>query len=104
MKELGRGGFAEVFQGRDKNLDRPVAIKRLLTHLMDHDSSEEILERFKIEAMSIAKLKHRNIVEVYDYDYDDKGYYIVMEYIDGGSLSDYLKKLKNRASGIRRIL
>jgi serine/threonine protein kinase len=92
LKVLGRGGFAEVFKGRDKNLDREVAIKRLLTKQLDAASSEEILMRFKNEAMAIARLKHRNIVEVYDYDFDEQGYYIVMEYIEGGSLSDYVRK------------
>ncbi len=94
IEELGRGGFAEVFRGRDKNLNREVAIKRLLIQKLDEVTADEVLQRFRIEAHSIAKLKHKNIVSVYDYDRDDKGYYIVMEYIDGGSLNDLLKKRK----------
>ncbi len=93
IKELGRGGFAAVFQALDKKLNRKVALKRLLSQNFADDIAEEVLSRFKNEAISIARLKHVNIVEVYDYDYDSDGYYIVMEYIDGGSLSDYVKKV-----------
>lgn len=94
IEKLGFGGFAEVFRGRDQNLDRDVAIKRILKKHMNTEATGRILRRFKNEAKSIAKLKHENIVEIYDYDNDDKGYYIVMEYIRDGTLKEYLSKKK----------
>ncbi len=93
IEKLGQGGFAIVYRGRDLNLEREVAIKRILTKKIDQSLMDEILQRFALEAKAIAKLKHRNIVQVYDYDQDKDGYYIIMEYIDGGSLSNYVKSV-----------
>ncbi len=91
LGEIGRGGFAVVTKARDKKLGRIVAIKRLLSEQLSGRHGEQIVERFRREAQSIAKLNHLNIVTVYDHDCDKDGYYIVMEYVDGGSLKDLLK-------------
>jgi len=91
IEKLGQGGFAVVYKARDRKLDRLVAIKRLLADKLQGVSGQQTLERFRREAQTIAKLNHRNIVNVYDHDQDADGYYIVIEYVDGGNLMDYLK-------------
>ena len=91
LGEVGRGGFAVVSKARDKKLGRLVAVKRLLPDKASGHLGQQVVERFRREAQSIAKLNHLNIVTVYDHDCDRNGYYIVMEYVEGGSLRDYLK-------------
>jgi serine/threonine protein kinase len=90
-KTLGAGGFGEVYLGRDLRLDKAVAIKRLRADKLSGHGGEKILQRFHNEAKAIARLDHPNIVRVNDYNRDDDGFYIVMNYIDGGSLKDYLE-------------
>jgi len=87
---IGRGGFATVFRAIDKKLGRTVAIKRLYPERVDPVT----MARFRREAISIAGLNHRNIVQVYDVGEDpsDGSLYLVMELIEGGSLYDLLKK------------
>ena len=91
LEEIGRGGFAVVFKGRDRKLGRMVAIKRLLPEKLEGSMGKQTLERFRREAEAIAQLNHRNIVAVYDHDADAEGHYIIMEYVDGGTLRSYLK-------------
>jgi serine/threonine protein kinase/formylglycine-generating enzyme required for sulfatase activity/outer membrane protein assembly factor BamD (BamD/ComL family) len=90
QEEIGRGGFAVVYKARDKKLGRTVAIKRLLT--TTGDVGLQTLERFKREGRVIAGLNHRNVVGVFDVGEDDDGIYLVMEYIEGGNLRDFLKR------------
>jgi serine/threonine protein kinase len=90
LDELGRGGFAVVHKATDKNLSREVAIKRLHTKSLTAQGAAAILTRFDSEARAIAQLKHKNIVEVYDYSNENENYYIVMEYIDGIGLDRYI--------------
>ncbi len=79
---LGRGGMGAVYKGRQKALDRTVAIKILPTEMEDRDAS--FAERFKNEARAMAKLNHPSIVAVHDFGETDSGLlYIVMEYIEG---------------------
>ena len=93
IEEIGRGGFAVVYKARDKNLDRIVAVKRLLAEHLTNSRAKQTLERFDREAHAIATLNHRNIVRVHDYGHDSDGPYIVMECIEGsGTLHDFLKK------------
>ena len=89
--EIGRGGFAAVWKARDRKLDRTVAVKRLLPGAGNDAQARLTLERFRREARVIGGLNHRHIVEVYDHDCDAEGDYIVMEYVDGGTLREYLK-------------
>jgi serine/threonine protein kinase len=84
-KELGKGGMGVVHLATHRNLNRLVAIKRIL------DADEESLKRFVTEAHSLAKLNHVNIVQVYDFAYDFEGPFLVLEYVSGGSLLDRLK-------------
>ena len=92
LEELGRGGFAVVWKARDRKLGRVVAVKRLVGEKLRGAGSEQTLARFRREAQAIAQLNHRNIVAVYDHDRNEKGDYIVMEYVAGGTtLREYLK-------------
>lgn len=90
-KRLGQGGMAEVYMAHQENLDRPVAIK-LMHHFLVQE--QDFLHRFKREARAMAAMNHPNIVGVYDFDvYGENTYYLVMEYIAGGTLKDRLKEL-----------
>jgi serine/threonine protein kinase len=84
---LGRGGMATVYLAHDGELDRPVAIKLLADHLADDSSFRN---RFVREARLAAGLSHPNIVQIYDAGEDDGNPYIVMEYVEGRSLSEQL--------------
>lgn len=92
IERLGRGGMAEVFRAYHANLDRQVAIKVLHAFLAD---DPEFKSRFEREAQNVGRLKHPNIVQVYDFDYDTEGesYYMVMELVEGLTLKDRLTKL-----------
>ena len=82
-RELGTGGMGGVYMGRDKMLDRPVAVKVMLK---EFGSDAEFVEKFKREAQSVAKLIHPNIAQVYSYGICDGMPYIAMELAAGGSL------------------
>src|SRR5574341_687597 len=89
---LGRGGMADVDLGRHTTLNRPVAVKVLQAHLSEDDG---LLGRFKAEAQAVAAMRHPNIVQVFDFDVADDRPYIVMELLEGPSLRDYLKGLRD---------
>jgi len=84
---IGAGGMAEVWRGRDRVLNRTVAIKTLLPQFA-RDAS--FVDRFRREAQAAARLNHAGIVAVYDSGTDGDNPYIVMEYIEGRTLADYL--------------
>ncbi|MAT95795.1 MAG: hypothetical protein CL608_01410 [Anaerolineaceae bacterium] len=93
-EKLGSGGMAEVYKGYQENLDRFVAIKIMHAFLV---SDQDFLNRFQREARAMAALNHPNIVGVYDFDvYGDNSYYLVMEYIKGGTLKDRLESLARK--------
>ena len=87
-RRLGRGGMAEVFLARDQLLDRPVAVKVLFPEFATDPS---FVERFRREATAAANLNHPNIVGVFDWGEADNTYFIVMEYVDGRTLSEILR-------------
>ncbi len=89
LEQVGRGGMATVYKAHHAALARNVAIKVLPTHLADDDVFRE---RFRAEAVTIAKLRHPNILAVYDYGNENGVYYIVTEFVDGGTLADQLGK------------
>jgi serine/threonine-protein kinase len=88
--KLARGGMAEVYLGTHINLERKVAVKILRNPSEEHSDD---LERFQREARVVASLRHPNIVQVYDFDMVDNDPYLIMEYVDGPSLSAYLGRL-----------
>ncbi|MCA9686051.1 MAG: protein kinase, partial [Myxococcales bacterium] len=89
LEEVGHGGMAVVYRGRDTILDREVAVKVLHAHLADREESRRRLQR---EAKTVAKLRHDNIVEIFDSSDPAKGNesYIVCEFIHGVTLRDLL--------------
>ncbi len=90
---LGRGGMGAVYQGTQKSLDRPVAIKILSAQL--EDSDQGFKDRFKNEARAMAKLSHPGIVAVYDSGETADGLlYIVMEFIEGTDVARMIAKQK----------
>ena len=89
IRSIGEGGMANVYLGYDTILDRNVAIKVLRGDL---SNDEKFVRRFQREALSASSLAHPNIVEVYDVGEDDGVYYIVMEYVEGKTLKQLLKK------------
>ena len=94
LEPLGRGGMAEVYKGYHPLLDRYVAIKVLLPHLVK-DSA--FAERFQREAAAVARLRHPNIVQVHDFGIHDGVTYMVMEYIQGQTLKERLTALRIRS-------
>lgn len=90
LEELGHGGMATVYRAHDKRLGRDVAIKVLHPHLRE---SREIAHRFEAEAKAVAKLRHRNIVEVFDVSSaDEDEQYLVVEFVRGQTLRRLLQK------------
>ncbi len=87
IKLVGSGGMAKVYKALDIRLDRYVAVKVLKE---DYADNEQFVKKFMREAQADAKLAHPNIVNVYDVGSNNGVNYIVMEYMDGPTLNDYL--------------
>ena len=90
---IARGGMAVVYLGMHMTLQREVVVKILRNDFEDENAS---LERFQREAHVVAKLRHPNIVQIFDFDTVEDQPYIVMEYIPGPSLSKYLNALHGK--------
>ena len=89
VKSIGEGGMANVYLAEDKILERKVAVKVLRGDL---SADDKFIRRFEREAQSVSNLSHKNIVEVYDVGVEDNEHYIVMEFIEGKTLKQLLKK------------
>ena len=89
MEIIGVGGMAVVYKAHDNQENRTVAVKILKPEFV---SNEEFLRRFKNESKAIAMLSHPNIVKVYDVSFGDLIQYIVMEYIEGITLKEYIEQ------------
>ena len=89
IEKVGGGGMALVYKARCKLLNRFVAVKILRP---DFTNDEEFIKRFKIEAQAAASLSHPNIVSIYDVGNEEDIHYIVMEYIDGATLKEYIEE------------
>lgn len=87
VAKLGHGGMGVVYKAIDKSLDREVAIKMLSLNLSD---DQQFIKRFQNEAKTLAKTEHKNIVTIYSFRQTDVGSYIVMQYVDGGTLTDLI--------------
>lgn len=95
---LGVGGMAYVYKAYDNIEKRWVAIKILKEELA---GNSDFLRRFRNESKAIAVLSHPNIVKVYDVSFGDRIQYIVMEYIDGITLKQYIEQ-QGESNGERR--
>ena len=89
LSPIGAGGMGEVYQAKDTRLDRIVAIKVLPEHFAQ---SPERKQRFEREAKAISQLNHPHICTLYDVGEQDGIDYLVMEYIEGETLAERLKK------------
>jgi serine/threonine-protein kinase len=88
LERVGQGGMAIVYRGLDRSLKRTVAIKILHKHLADY---QEARDRFEREAQAVAKLRHENILEIFDYAAKEESEaYIVTEFIDGQTLKQFV--------------
>ena len=99
-RELGKGGMGGVYMGRDKMLDRPVAVKVMLK---EYGADVQFVERFKKEAQAAARLIHPNIAQIYSYGIADEMPYIAMELVAGGSL-DSIMRNSGGSSDVARIM
>ncbi|HYM76434.1 MAG TPA: protein kinase [Candidatus Dormibacteraeota bacterium] len=89
QSSLGAGGMGEVYRARDTRLERTVAIKILPAHL---SSNAELNARFEREARAVSSLNHPHICHLYDIGTQDGTAFLVMEYLDGETLADRLRK------------
>ena len=89
VKSIGEGGMANVYLAKDSILERNVAVKVLRGDL---SADDKFIRRFQREAQAVSNLSHQNIVEVYDVGEEDGEHYIVMEYIEGKTLKQLLRK------------
>src|SRR5271168_5371699 len=86
---LGAGGMGEVYRAKDTRLDRTVAVKILPGHLSDNIEAKQ---RFEREARAISSLNHPNICTLHDIGHQDGIDFLVMEYLEGETLADRLRK------------
>lgn len=90
LEEVGKGGMAVVYKAKCLLLNRIVAVKVLRTELGEN---QEFLNRFNVEAQAAASLSNPNIVSVYDVGEENGIHYIVMEYVEGVPLKEYIKRM-----------
>ena len=89
IEEINRGATTVVYKARQASLDRIILLKVLNENL---SNEEDIVARFQREAKACARIKHENIVDVFDYGFDNGCHYIAMEYVEGINLGQLLKK------------
>src|ERR1700756_1857795 len=89
VSPLGAGGMGEVYRACDTRLDRTVAVKILSEQLSDTPAAKQPCDR---EARAISSLSHPNICHLYDVGQQDSTSYLVMEYMEGETLADRLRK------------
>jgi len=94
IRVLGKGAMGLVYEGRDPNLDRRVAIKTIKVENLSEEEAADYEVRFRTEARSAARLQHPNIVSVYDSDRDGDMAYLVMEFIHGDDLKHHMDQGK----------
>jgi serine/threonine protein kinase len=101
-RRIGHGGMATVYLARDAQLDRPVAVKLLADNL---SADREFRRRFEREARLAARLDHPNVVQVFDVGEDDDGRpFMVMEYVEGGTVGDIVRRRRPSPERALRLL
>ena len=91
LEKVGVGGMAVVYKATDRLLNRHVAVKLLRS---EFQGNEEFIRRFNIESQAAASLSHPNIVSIYDVGQSEEMHYIVMEFIEGKTLKEYIAEKK----------
>ena len=91
IEELGRGGMGVVYKARQKSLERIVALKTILP---DRMATNELLDRFRREARAAARIRHANIVQVYEVSSEEGVQFYSMEYVDGPSLDQVVARAR----------
>ncbi len=92
IRVLGKGAMGLVYEGRDPNLNRRVAIKTIKVDNLSNQAADEYDVRFRTEAHSAARLQHPNIVSVYDSDRDGDIAFLVLEFVEGNDLKHHLDR------------
>ncbi len=101
IEPIGHGGMAAVYKGYQPDIDRYVAVKVLPPH---PGQNEQYATRFRLEARTIARLQHPHILPVFDYGVEDDVYYLVMAFVDGGSVSDLIDRGPMSLNNVERLL
>ncbi|SHE27331.1 Stk1 family PASTA domain-containing Ser/Thr kinase [Alkalibacter saccharofermentans] len=89
LETIGQGGMAIVYKAMDTLLNRTVAVKILK---QEFNENEQFIKKFRRESQAAASLSHNNIVNVFDVGVEDNIHFIVMEYVEGDTLKDYIRK------------
>src|SRR5579859_2282686 len=100
IEEVGRGGMAAVYRAYQSSMDRFVAVKVIYRSIA---ADTRTLERFQREARLVARLEHPHILPVYDYDGAHDPPYIVMRYLQSGTLKDVLEREKLPLSEVAQL-
>ncbi len=104
VSQLGSGGYGRVYKAMDTEFaNRLVAIKEMLQHGLNEQEIAEVTEAFKRESLMLATLTHSNLPSIYDYFTEEGRYYLVMSFIEGGTLDDYVQK-KGGALPVEKVL
>ena len=97
LEELGRGSMGAVYKARDPRIDRIVAIKIILTAVLDPADLDQYRLRFQREAQAAGRMSHAGIVAIYDIAEDESGQpYLVMEFVEGTPLNKLIAPGKER--------
>ncbi len=97
IEKLGQGGMGEVYLAEDSRLDRKVALKILPQHLSDR---ADLRERFEREARAVSSLNHPHICTLYDIGEQDGIHYLVMEHLEGETLSARARDVPSKGTNI----
>jgi len=95
VEMVGQGGMGAVYKARDSKFGRKVAVKEMSQHNLSVQETEEAAERFRQEANLLARLTHPNLPSVYDYFEEGGRWYLVMDFIKGETLEEYITRTTN---------
>ena len=95
-EEIGQGGFGIVYKARDINWNRRVAIKQINLHALNAKEVIEATDSYNREVKLLSTLKHPNLPRIYDHFTDPEHWYLVMDYIEGETLEEYLKAAETK--------
>lgn len=103
LEQLGQGGMATVYKAYDTHLERDVAVKVIRRNAFSPEVLDRVLKRFEREAKSLAKLNHPNIVSIIDYGEYEGSPYLVMPYLQGGTLKELTGEPMVYAEAVRLL-